>query len=524
MKIKTTIFLCLLSGVIFAFDGNFELSENAQKQADFYNKFLQALKFEKENNKQEALALLKELLDQTPEDKHIIHEYCYLALDNKKEEFNFCKTAHENLKEKSWQDHTLLGDYYLREGSLTQALNEYKKALKLNPENLDLSFHYAGILASKNQQAAINYLSNLAKEYPQAESFIKLKIADIYLKNKEEDKAIYVLEKSLKTVRNKEEIYLNLVKIYERKKDTKKLYSTYQAMHKDGFINTEMLEKLGALAVLENDEDNAKKYFEELFILDDKNPYAARYFAVYEQNQGRYESALNYLKKARDFDEVPAMQIKAGYYLSMLSKQEELLNLMESAHKKFPDNNEISYYYALALIDGKKYNKASKVFEEILQNVPENELILFNYSAVLYEQKKYKKMEEVLRKLLTINPDNAQALNFLGYFYVDKGSKKDLEEGYKLISKALSLKPGEIAYQDSLAWYYFKAGNFAEANKILSSFPEVKDEEIYLHKAAVNYALKDFENAIKNYESVLKINPKNKAAKKGLNKAKKETK
>ena len=520
MKIKLFIFLCLLSAAVCAFDGGFELSEEAQKQADFYNKFLQALKFEDEGNSQEALISLKELLDQSPEDKHIIHEYCYLALDNKKEEFNFCKTSLENIKEKSWQNHTVLGDYYLREGALTQAISEYEKALKLNPENLELSFHYAGILASKDQNAAVNYLKNLAVSYPQADGFIIIKIADIYLKNKEEDKAISVLENSLKTVQNKEGIYFTLIKIYEQKKDTEKLYKIYQNMHADGFINIEILEKLGQFAVAKQDEENGNKYFSELLKLDKTNPYAARYFAIIEQSYGRYESALNYLKKARDFWETPALQIKAGYYLSMLSKQEELLNLMESAHKKFPKNNEISYYYALALIDVKNYNKAAKIFEAILETAPENELVLFNYAALLYEQKRYNKMKEILHNLLKVNPDNAEGLNFLGYFLVDKGSKEDLEEGYKLISKALTLKPGEIAYQDSLAWYYFKTGNYTEANKILSTLPDVKDEEIYLHKAALAYALKDFESAVKNYENVLKINPKNKAAKKGLKEAK----
>ena len=130
-------------------------------------------------------------------------------------------------------------------------------------------------------------------------------------------------------------------------------------------------------------------------------------------------------------------------------------------------------------------------------------------------------MEATLRKLLEVNPNNVDALNFLGYFFVDEGKKENLEEGYKLISKALSLKPGEIAYQDSLAWYYFKVGNYQEANKILATIPDVKDEEIYLHRAEVAYALKDFESAIKNYERVLEIDPKHKIAKRGLKRAQK---
>ena len=521
MKIKTTIFLCLLTATLSAWESNFELSEEAQKRADFYNKFLQVLSLEQNAKPAEAIITLKELLTENPDDKNLIHEYCYLALDNKKEEFNFCKSALENIKEKTWQNHTVLGDYYLREGSLTQALKEYEQALKLNPENLDLAFHYAGILASKDQQAAVNYLQNLAKNYPQTDSFIIIKIADIYLKNNEEEKAISVLENSLKTVQNKAGIYYALGKIYESKKDTKKLYALCKAMYADGLADVDILEKLGTFAALEQDEENARKYFTELLKLDETNPYATRYLAFWEQSQGRYENAYNYIVKSRDFDINPAMQIKAGYYLSMLSKQIELLELMENAHKKFAGNNEISYYYALALTDAKKHKQAAKVFEEILETSPENELVLFNYSTLLYELKQYQKMEETLRKLIEKNPENAEALNFLGYFLVDEGKKENLEEGYKLISKALSLKPGEIAYQDSLAWYYFKTGKYEEANKILTTLSEVKDEEIYLHKAEVAYALKDFESAVKNYENVLKMNPKNKAAKKGLKKAKK---
>ncbi len=521
MKMKLVIVLCLMSSALCAWEGNFELSEEAQKKADFYNKFIQAIVLEQVNNPQEALPMLKELLTNNPDDKHLIQEYCYLALNNQKEDFNFCKTALKNIKEKSWQNHTVLGDYYLREGSLTQALAEYEYALKLNPENLELAFHYAGILASKDQNAAINYLQNLIKNYPQADGYISVKIAEIYLKNREDDKAVLYLENALKTAQNKGEIYQALIKIYESKHNAEGIYKTYQNMYKDGFVNTVILENLANMSIFQKDDENAEKYFKELLNLDETNPYATRYFAFTEQSQGNYEGALICLKKARDFESTPAMQIKAGYYLSMLSKQTELLNLMESAYKKFPDNNEISYYYALALVDAKKYKEAAGIFEEILKTSPENELVLFNYGAVLYEQKKYNKMKDVLHRLLKANPNNAEALNFLGYFLVDQGNKGDLQEGYALIIRALKEKPQEIAYQDSLAWYYFKTGNFAEANKILNTLTDIKDEEIYFHKAEVALALKDFKTAAKNYESTLKINPNNKAAKKGLKKAKK---
>lgn len=522
MKIKLFFILCFFAVSLHAWETDFALSEDAQKRASFYKQFIEAVSLE-EKEPASSLVLFKGLLEQYPDDKMLIQEYCYVALDNYKSDFSFCKTALQNIKGKTWQQYSLLGDYHLREGDITQALQAYEQALKLNPENVELAFHYAGILASKDQAAAVKYLKTLAADYPQAENYITIKIADIYLKNNETEKAISVLKNALPKTANKAEIYAALIKIYELKQDKEALYKTYQQMEKDGLANVEILEKLAEFALFEKDEENTKKYFQEIINLDEKNPYAARYFAFEEQKQGRYEQALKYLKNASDFERNPTLQIKAGYYLSLLSKKEELLDLMSNAYKNFPANNEIAYYYALALIDAKQYNKAQKIFEEILKSSPENETVLLNYATLLHEQKNYKKMESTLRRLLEINPSNAEAANFLGYFLIDTNPKK-LEEGRELVLIALKQNPQEVAYRDSLAWYYFKAKNYTAAQNIISALPDVKDEEIYLHRAAIAAALNNPETAITNYEKVLKINPKNKAAKRGLKKIKTKNK
>lgn len=522
MKIKLFICLCFLAVSLNAWESNFELSEEAQKKADFYNKFARAFALENENP-EEALVLLKDLLNQAPDDKILIQEYCYLALDNYTNDFEFCKNTVKNIKEKTWQHHTLLGDYYLREGSLSNALSEYEQALKMNPESLELSFHYAGILASIDQAAAVTYLKKLAKDYPQTENLITLKIADIYLKSGDNAKAISTLKNTLITTNSKVEIYTALAKIYEVKQDKQALYQIYQDMEKDGLADTKILETLIKIAFSNKDEDNGHKYLQKLIKLDPQNDYAAFVFALLEEKQGRYEQALKYLQNSREFENNPNRQIKAGYYLSMLGKQEELLALMESNYKRFPSNGEIAYYYALALIDSQKYDEAEKVFEKFLEKAPKNTLILFNYATLLYQQKKYNKMENTLREIIEIVPEHDEALNFLGYFLIDRNkTPKSLEEGRELVLRALAVSPQEVAYRDSIAWYYFRTGNYGEAQKIISALPETEDEEIYFHKAEIAAALKDFNTAVTNYEQALKMNPKNKEAKRGLKKAKRK--
>jgi len=522
MKIKLFLFLCLLPSVSCAWERTFSLSEDAQKKADFYNKFVAAINLEKQAKYTEALPAFKELLTEKPQDATLILEYCFLVLDYSKEEFNFCKNKLENIENKTWQIYTLLGDYCLREGAISEALKYLEQAAKLNPENLELAFHYSGLLASKDQEKAVAFLKNLETEYPQAATFVNLKIADIYLKSNDEEKAISTLRSFLLRTQNKAEIYDALTRIYKAKKDKQALYNTYREMVQEGFATQQILEDLASDALAAQDDKQAEQYFTMLKNIDAKNPYAARYFAFHEQSAGRYESALKYLKQSRDFDENPALQIKAGYYLSMLSKQEELLNLMANAYTKFHGNQEIAYYYALALIDAKKYKQAAKVFDNALKAAPENEPILFNYATLSYQQKNYKKMEELLRRLLKINPQNAEAANFLGYYFVDKNRKKNWPEGYNLITLALQLKPQEVAYQDSLAWYYFKTGEYEKAANILFSLPDTDDEEICFHKAQVSFALNDYDNAVLYFEKSLKLNPKNKQSKKGLAKAKKK--
>ena len=100
MKIKLFLLFLLFSVPLFAWEGAFTLSEEAQKKANFYNQFITALTLENANKQSKALPLLKELLTEKPEDKTLILEYCFLALDHQKEEFDFCKNTLENIEEK----------------------------------------------------------------------------------------------------------------------------------------------------------------------------------------------------------------------------------------------------------------------------------------------------------------------------------------------------------------------------------------------------------------------------------------
>ncbi|MEL6955432.1 MAG: tetratricopeptide repeat protein [Pseudomonadota bacterium] len=69
--------------------------------------------------------------------------------------------------------------------------------------------------------------------------------------------------------------------------------------------------------------------------------------------------------------------------------------------------------------------------------------------------------EADLREAMRLSPDNPRILNHLGYSLVDRGIQ--LDEGLRLISRAVDLRPRSGMILDSLGWAYFRLGDYSRA-------------------------------------------------------------
>jgi tetratricopeptide (TPR) repeat protein len=65
-----------------------------------------------------------------------------------------------------------------------------------------------------------------------------------------------------------------------------------------------------------------------------------------------------------------------------------------------------------------------------------------------------------------VEPANANALNYLGYLLVLRGTDR-VDEAIELVRKALVAEPDNGAYLDSLGWAYYRKGDLGEAEKYL---------------------------------------------------------
>ncbi len=113
-------------------------------------------------------------------------------------------------------------------------------------------------------------------------------------------------------------------------------------------------------------------------------------------------------------------------------------------------------------------------------------------------------MKEVLR----LNPDYADALNYLGYSYADRGIQ--LEEALELVQKAMALKPRMGYITDSLGWVYFKLGDYERAVTELEKANELTPDDPFIteHLADSYFKLSRIEKAVELYKKALKLDPK----------------
>jgi Flp pilus assembly protein TadD len=101
---------------------------------------------------------------------------------------------------------------------------------------------------------------------------------------------------------------------------------------------------------------------------------------------------------------------------------------------------------------------------------------LYYRRGIAYERlKQWDKAEPNFRKSLELAPDQPDVLNYLGYSWIDMGI--NLEEGMKMIRKAVELKPRSGFIVDSLGWAHYRLGNYTEAVEELERAVDLMPED-----------------------------------------------
>ncbi len=177
---------------------------------------------------------------------------------------------------------------------------------------------------------------------------------------------------------------------------------------------------------------------------------------------------------------------------------------LKNAAKLEPENIEIYKNLAAVYLQQRKLKEAEGILKLITGLAPLDAQAHFYLGSVYYDLKDYAATEKEFKVAIKLKPDYHEALNFLGYFYLEQNRNIDKAGG--LIKKALSFDPENGAYVDSLGWFYFKKGKFKEALSHLEKAASfLSDPVIYEHLGDVFMKLGNWDNAKLNWEKSLKL-------------------
>jgi tetratricopeptide (TPR) repeat protein len=176
----------------------------------------------------------------------------------------------------------------------------------------------------------------------------------------------------------------------------------------------------------------------------------------------------------QDLDTRTGSQILLAYIRSIQGATQEAETRYRKAIEMAPTNHWALSGLAHLLTDQERYEEAKEFFEKAVANQPNDATLLIQLGITCDHLDDLECAERVSRQAIQIDPTYAEAYNFLGYYYAERGIK--LDEAVELIQKAMELQPNDPNITDSLGWAYFKKGDYSKAVEILQTAVSLIDE------------------------------------------------
>jgi tetratricopeptide (TPR) repeat protein len=181
---------------------------------------------------------------------------------------------------------------------------------------------------------------------------------------------------------------------------------------------------------------------------------------------GKKDAAIEQLKQVEPGDRFfRNAAIRTALLYQETDQVQEAIDFIQETIEKDPQHPEFRLYLGSFYEQIESYDQAEAALKKGIELDPENPRLFFRLGVVYDKWGKKEDSIAAMRAVVKFEPDNANALNYLGYTFADMGI--NLDEAEQLIRKALVYKPGDGYITDSLAWVYYKRGQYEKALTLL---------------------------------------------------------
>lgn len=288
---------------------------------------------------------------------------------------------------------------------------------------------------------------------------------------------------------------------------------------------------LGILSVQANDQKSAERYLSTYVEVLQAKPNEQRdptqallILAQIAEQRKDNDAALRWLEKIE-----PAEPQNAAYFNALLKRAQitarrgDLPGARKLLDDFYAENDaeqvQIIQAKAQILRDAKLSHQAFALLGSDLKRFPDNTDLLYDYAMAAEEIGDLKNMERTLRRIIKLAPEKQHAYNALGYSLAER--KIRLREAQILIEKALKIAPEDPFIIDSMGWVQFRQGKLKEAEELLTRAYGIRaDPEIAMHLGEVLWARGRKSEALQLWRAAQAKDPQNEALKSTLHRLK----
>ncbi len=160
---------------------------------------------------------------------------------------------------------------------------------------------------------------------------------------------------------------------------------------------------------------------------------------------------------------------------------------------------------AAVLVEEGRGDDAIALVDRALTLMPDDGLLLAR-GFLLERLDRVPEAIEDLREVASRRPNDPMAQNALGYTLVDHS--RSVDEGYRLIERALAAKPDSYAVQDSMGWALVQMGRLEDGKTWLeTAWKRSEDPEVAAHLGETLWRMGREDDARRLWDEALADNP-----------------
>ena len=288
---------------------------------------------------------------------------------------------------------------------------------------------------------------------------------------------------------------------------------------------------LGILGVQANDTKSAERYLSAYVDALEAKPNEQRdpsqallILAQIAEQRKDSDAALHWLEKIE-----PAEAQSTAYFTALLKRAQIIARRgnLPGARKLLDDFSadndaeqvQIIQAKAQILRDANLSQQAFALLRSELKRFPDNTDLLYDYAMAAEKIGDLKNMERALRRIIALAPQKQHAYNALGYSLAERNLR--LREAHTLIETALKLAPDDPFIMDSMGWVQFRQGKLKEAEELLRRAYGIRaDPEIAMHLGEVLWSSGRKSEARQLWRDAQAKDPQNEALKSTLTRLK----